>query len=93
MVESELSLGHHRTIDKDGFFILSDDEIDQILSCCKPQLQDINVQIDPNTYFGKKEEEKFDDHFSCKICQMVVIEAEECGKCQNCFCKKCIKQW
>lgn len=24
---------------------------------------------------------------------MVVLEAEECGKCQNVFCSKCIKQW
>ena len=24
---------------------------------------------------------------------MVVLDAEECSKCQNCFCAKCIKQW
>lgn len=36
---------------------------------------------------------KFDQHFVCGICQMVVIDAEECGKCQNVFCSACIKQW
>jgi len=37
--------------------------------------------------------EQFDPHFICRICQMVVLDAEECAKCQNCFCSKCIKQW
>ena len=42
---------------------------------------------------GSMGAEQFDSHFICRICQMVVLDAEECAKCQNCFCSKCIKQW
>lgn len=29
----------------------------------------------------KTTKESFDEHFICGICQMVVLDAEECGKC------------
>ena len=112
--------GAQRELDADGFFLLSDEEIDQIMACCKPLPNDITVQIDPASYCGTTDEAQganqqpgsnpaseesknasmnsassaaFDQHFVCGICQMVVLEAEECGKCQNCFCARCIKQW
>jgi len=113
---SRTSLATHanREIDEDGFFVLNDEEIDQIMACCKPAKEEITVQLDPQSFCGiaitssdgskplaeqsmKSQTsmggEEFDSHFICRICQMVVLEAEECAKCQNCFCSKCIKQW
>ena len=75
------------------------------MACCQPLANEIEVQIDPAMYLGSSENidpkatnltskaEEFDHHFICRICQMVVIDAEECSKCQNCFCSKCIKHW
>ena len=83
---------------QDGFLILSDEEIEQIMNVCKPLPQDLQIQIDPDTYCGTEEGKKddvtkFDEHFVCGICQNVVIDAEECAKCQNCFCRKCMNKW
>ena len=96
METSQSSLGHKAQ--EDGFLILSDEEIEQIMVVCKPLPQDLFIQIDPDTFCGTSESKneettKFDDHFVCRICQNVVIDAEECSKCQNCFCRKCMNQW
>ena len=73
------------------------------MACCKPLPHDLQIQIDPACFCGTSGEEsdgketnedkKFDEHFICGICQNVIIDAEECSKCQNCFCQKCINKW
>ena len=56
-LESQSSLSMiGREQDQDGFFKLSDEEIDQIMACCKPLPTDVTVQIDPADYCGIAEE-------------------------------------
>lgn len=57
--ESMISLmtNANREEDQDGFFKLTDDEIDQIMVCCKPIASEITVQIDPSTFAGVQSEQ------------------------------------
>jgi hypothetical protein len=34
--------------------------------------------------------EKYHSHFTCGICNQIVMEPRECSKCQQMFCKLCI---
>ena len=34
-----------------------------------------------------------EDHFTCNICQKIVLDPKECTKCQTPFCSKCIDEW
>jgi len=34
--------------------------------------------------------EGMEDHFTCHICQKVVLDPKECNQCQTPFCSKCI---
>ena len=49
---SESNSDLQRETDENGFFKLTDEEIEQIMTMCKPLPEDISVHIDPSAFCG-----------------------------------------
>ena len=46
-----------------------------------------NFHIDPSWFVNEKESTKgFDENFICAICHHVVVDPQECEKCEKVFC-------
>ena len=37
--------------------------------------------------------EKFDDHYICGICHMIVKDPSKCADCEDLYCQGCINEW
>jgi hypothetical protein len=52
-----------------------------------------NFYIDPNLIVNKQLFETVQDMAICSICTGLVIDPQQCIKCENCFCKICVNMW
>lgn len=51
------------------------------------------MYVDVSEVSNQDHYEAIKDYASCPICTGIVIDAEQCEKCENCFCKACITKW
>jgi len=52
------------------------------------------VVIDPAWYTPEPGSKKdIEANFICSICHTLVVDPQECEKCEKVYCGKCIKQW
>jgi hypothetical protein len=86
--------------DSSQFYALTKEEIEMVIKKSKRHAEEVTgtLVVDPSWFVEDNSSksgqgEKFDQHFICGICAMVVMQPSECGKCQNCFCKKCMENW
>ena len=49
--------------------------------------------IDPSSVINTQIFETIRDIATCVFCTGIVINAKQCNKCENCFCKDCIAKW
>ncbi|CDW87891.1 UNKNOWN [Stylonychia lemnae] len=45
--------------------------------------------LDPD-YFHSDSGQQIDNHFVCSVCLGVVLEPQQCGKCERAYCKGCL---
>lgn len=52
-----------------------------------------NFYIDPLLIVNKQLFQTVKDLAICSICTGLVIDPQQCNKCENCFCKICVNLW